>query len=315
MRGAPSPVTLSRTFRPSGKEWEPECEVDLAAMSNDVEGLLARAVIGLDDECASAPDDMSGWRAIVRLRDRASRDVLDACLAACADADPLKRRVAAIVLGELGDSQVGSPVFGEERFRGLMDLLAAERAGAGDPDVMGAACTGLGRLHDPRAIPALLALRTYPEAAVRFGVMSGLSRHLGPHAPPAVLDALIALSADSDEDVRDWATFALGEHVEIDTPTVRAALHARLDDPYVEARHEAIEGLAKRGDPLVLPVLIRELCRGVAPKLLDAAAALATPDLCDALAAAGRDGAIFQAHHGPVDLTDDWLEAKRACGC
>ncbi len=226
---------------------------------------------------------MTGWRAVVHLQQRASRDVLEACLTACADADPLARRIAAIVLGELGPPRSETPVFVEERFAGLMALLATERAGADDPDVLGAACTGLGRLDDPRAIPALLALRDHPEAAVRFGVISGLGRHLGPQVQPAVLDALIALTADPADEVRDWATFALGQHVEIDCLVVRAALHARLDDSYGEARHEAITGLAKRGDLSVIPILIRELHRGVAPGLLDAAVALATPDLCGAL--------------------------------
>lgn len=39
---------------------------------------------------------------------------------------------------------------------------------------------------------------------------------------------------------------------------------ARLNEPYLEARHEAIEGLSKRGDLTVVPVLIRELHEGVA---------------------------------------------------
>ena len=281
-----------------------------ALISAGVESLLARAMIGLDEEGAPASEE-TGWRAIVCLQKRASREVLDACLAACTDTDPLKRRVAAVVLGEFEYSGNKEPVFGEERYRGLMELLERERAGAGDPDVLRAACTGLGRLGDPRAIPLFLDLMTHPAAIVRFGVMSGLSSH---DVPEAIV-ALIVLSADPDEDVRDWATFRLGHDVEGDTPAIRAALQARLDDRYVEARHEAIEGLAKRSDLTVMPVLIRELHEGVAPKLLEAAIALARPELCAALAAAGRDGAVFQTWHGPVDLTDDWLDAKKACGC
>lgn len=91
-----------------------------------------------------------------------------------------------------------------------MELLARERADAGDPDVLRAACTGLGRLRDPRAIPIFLDLVTHSAAIVRFSVMSDLSNHNVPEA----IEALIVLSADPDEAVRDWATFRLGEDVE-----------------------------------------------------------------------------------------------------
>ncbi|WP_279360428.1 hypothetical protein [Methylobacterium indicum] len=98
-------------------------------MFGDEEDLIARATIGLDDVDASATEEMTGWSAVVHLQQRASRDVLEACLTACADADPLARRVAAIVLGELGPPRSETPAFNEERFAGLMALLVAERAG------------------------------------------------------------------------------------------------------------------------------------------------------------------------------------------
>ena len=65
----------------------------------------------------------------------------------------------------------------------------------------------------------------------------------------------------------------------------------------------------------MLHVLIRELQSGVALPLLDAATALASPDLCDALAKAAKDGLVVQAFHGPYDLSERWKEAMRACGC
>ena len=48
--------------------------------------------------------------------------------------------------------------------------------------------------------------------------------------------------------MRDWATFALGTLADEDTPALRDALAARLDDPDEDTRLEAVHGLALRGD-------------------------------------------------------------------
>lgn len=279
---------------------------------SEVEDLIARAMIGLDEEERPRSDSPTGWQAIVCLHHLASREVLDASLAACTDANPLRRRVGAAVLGQLGHTKIGfEPVFTEERYEGLAGLLAAERAGAADPYVLNDVCIALGHLHDPRAISALLELREHPDAGVRFGVVSGLSGHQTPEA----VDGLIALSSDSNEDVRNWSTFGLGQLTGMDTPRIRAALHARLDDPCIDARNEAIEGLARRGDHAVLSVLIRELQDGVALPLLNAAIALASPELCGALTSAMARGLTVEASNRPYDLTKVWVEAMHACGC
>ena len=62
------------------------------------------------------------------------------------------------------------------------------------------------------------------------------------------MEALIALSADADADVRDWATFALGTLAAADTPELREALAARVEDADEDTRLEAVHGLALRGD-------------------------------------------------------------------
>jgi HEAT repeat protein len=143
-------------------------------------------------------------------------------------------------------------------------------------------CIALGHLKDSRAISCLIGLRKHPNRGVRFGVMFGL---LG-HQTPEAIEALIALSSDSDEHVRDWSTFGLGQMIDVDTPAIRAALRARLDDPCLNARGEAIEALATRRDLSVIPALIQELKSGVSLPLLNAAITLARPELCEALAAA-----------------------------
>ena len=71
--------------------------------------------------------------------------------------------------------------------------------------------------------------------------------------------ALIELSSDPDYDVRNWATFGLGSQIDTDTPAIREALWARLEEPEDEVRGEAWVGLARRGDVRVAAALLREL--------------------------------------------------------
>ncbi len=73
------------------------------------------------------------------------------------------------------------------------------------------------------------------------------------------MHALIELSADSDFDVRNWATFGLGTLIDLDTPEIREALRQRLDEEDDELRGEAFVGLAKRGDTACIAPLLREL--------------------------------------------------------
>jgi HEAT repeat protein len=59
--------------------------------------------------------------------------------------------------------------------------------------------------------------------------------------------------------VRDWATFGLGSQIDLDTPRIREALCARLNDPDPITRAEAFVGLARRKDEGVLSPLIAAL--------------------------------------------------------
>ena len=109
--GSIAPVIQSSVGQPIDSATMNASTLTTATMSGDLKSLLARAMIGLDEEGAPASGE-TGRRAIVRLQKRASRQVLDGCLAECTDTDSLKRRVAAIVLGELGHSKDKEPVFG-----------------------------------------------------------------------------------------------------------------------------------------------------------------------------------------------------------
>jgi len=99
-----------------------------------------------------------------------------------------------------------------------------------------------------------------------------------------VLDVLIALMADEDETVRDWATFGIGTRTDADSPDIRAALMARLADGHADTRNEAFAGLARRGDYRIVESLSRELqSKEVSVLAVEAARDIADPRLHAAL--------------------------------
>lgn len=160
--------------------------------------------------------------------------------------DPLDRVTGADILAQLGWADRS---FLDESVAALIRLL--EDA---DEEVVTAAAVALGHREDPGAIPQLLRLADHPNVAIRLGVVHGLTGHSHPDA----IQAMIQLSADSDHDVRNWATFGLGSQIDDDSPGIREALRANLADPDHEIRCEAIVGLAERKDPQVPDILIRE---------------------------------------------------------
>jgi HEAT repeat protein len=170
-------------------------------------------------------EDENAWEAIHALHWRGSREVLVAAERLVHSPLASERGRGADILGQLG---LPERTFPEECFRLL-----------------------LSHLRDPRAVPELVKLKAHPRAEVRFGVVSGLK---GQEHPEAIA-ALIELSGDPDEEVRNWATFELGDMVATDTPELREALLRRLTDSNAEVRGEALLGLARRKDARVLEPL------------------------------------------------------------
>lgn len=107
------------------------------------------------------------------------------------------------------------------------------------------------------------------------------------HADPVAIETLIELSADVDDEVRNWPTFELGHLTTVDTPALRAALTARLDEEDDEIR----------GDTSVLEQLRRELARPeVIVLFVEAAGALGDASLLPLLEPLrGGDDAFFSS--------------------
>jgi hypothetical protein len=215
--------------------------MDLAAAGIDELYALARA----------AESDDAYWDCVAELHGRVDERTFRIAEVLCESFATGERCLGADILGQLGtlpgQSAAEGP-FASESGRVLLGLLEEDD----EPAVLSSAAIGLGHLRDERAIGRLAALSSHGSADVRRGVVHGLMGHDDDRA----VAALIALSADPDPSVRDWATFSLGVQIERDTPELREALAARLSDPDLDTREEAILGLTVRGDHRALEAAI-----------------------------------------------------------
>lgn len=193
---------------------------------------------------------------------RGTRDVFDAASALCDSPIARNRGIGVWILGQIG---VDPPTFVEESVDLLLRMLETEH----DTEILENIAVALGHRRDPRAIGPLIRLRHHRAAFVRHGVVLGLMNF----DDSRVIDTLIVLSDDSDDRVRDWATFGLGSIQDIDTPQVREALFARVSDDDEQVRGEAMVGLARRRDPRVIEPIRQELAGASLAELAIRAAA------------------------------------------
>ncbi|WP_093801334.1 ankyrin repeat domain-containing protein [Streptomyces sp. Wb2n-11] len=170
----------------------------------------------------------------------------------CASGDPHRQTFAADVLAQLGFEQGGKPF--AARALPLLRELARE---ARDPEPVQAAVLALGHHGDPAALPEILRHADHPDAEVRHRVALSLLG-LVPAGHQEGVAALVALSRDPDDEVRDWATLALAGS-DADTPEIRDALADRLGDHDADTAAEAARGLAARRDPRAVDALARLL--------------------------------------------------------
>ncbi|NOK33736.1 hypothetical protein HMI49_11055 [Corallococcus exercitus] len=196
-------------------------------------------------------EDELAWEAIRALHERGGNEVFEAAVRLLHSASSRERGRGADILAQLGGRE-RSLEFVTKCADEVLSALATEQ----DAAALNAMGTGLGHLRDARAISALQPFKDHPNADVRMGVVMGLM----PHRDPVAIQTLIHLSRDSDEDVRNWATFSLGSQAEeVNTPELRDALFDRLTESTAELRGEALVGLALRKDLRVLEPLRREL--------------------------------------------------------
>jgi HEAT repeat protein len=191
-------------------------------------------------------DEEGYWQPIAALQHRLPR-ILERVREVSSSSDEKSRATAATILGQ---GWVGTKFAPELCVELLLRMLAEERA----TSVLTSIIFALGHFHDPRAVEPLVRLQSHSEACVRHAVVSSLC---GCEEEQAIA-ALVERSADEGRDVRNWATFGLGSQIDTDTPAIREALFARLEETDDEIRGEAIVGLARRGDIRVAAALLKE---------------------------------------------------------
>lgn len=215
-------------------------------ISAEIDELFAQALMGdYDDELP--------WKAVSALRRIGTREVCDRAAAWCKSGNPMERARGASVLTQLGKTaEHPTNTFPEESYLAVSQMLQHEN----EIQPLISEIHALGHLDNPPAVPLIVSYQQHPEAEVRFAVACAL----GPFAnDPEAIQALMALTRDADDDVRDWAVFGLGNLGDADFTEIRDALFARLKDSNEEVREEAMVGLAKRKDPRVLAALIAAL--------------------------------------------------------
>jgi hypothetical protein len=194
-------------------------------------------------------------------------------------------------------------------------LLSAVPDAASDPrvTVRRALAKALGTHADERVRPGLVQLMHDEDAGVRVLVAAGLPLTCvdDEAGEREVAPLLLNMFSDEDDDVRDWATFALGVQMDIDTADVRDALARMLTDVGGDTAGEAALGLARRHDPRALDVLLTELAdANVGNLYVEGAAYLADERLVPVLKALKEQG--WESNNEPRPyLLDEAIEACR----
>ena len=191
----------------------------------------------------------SAWAAIRVLRRRNTPEVFALAKQYCASPVARHRERGLQVLAQLG---AGQPI---EQRRHVAESVELAIAGTRDSDtaVLPAAAWALAHLDGHESKTALIRLKNHSDPDVRYAVAFGLVME----KVPGVVPTLLELMDDNDDKVRNWATYALGQSPEHDSPEIREAFRRRLSDSFEEAREEAIWGLAKRKDRQGLALLLK----------------------------------------------------------
>jgi HEAT repeat protein len=209
--------------------------------------LLARAAACGDGDKGGGvgPGGSGSERALLigRLQRRTDAAAFAAAAEAARSPELPLRLVAMDVLGQLGYPQ-GRP-FREQ----TLPILVETADQAAEPRLLQAALTAIAYLGDGRALTTVLRYAAHRDAGVRRVVAFALSSVIDEADPaPAAVEALVSLSRDPDENVRDWATFGLGALTNLDSPMIQEALAARLTDSVPAIADQARTALAERAD-------------------------------------------------------------------
>lgn len=213
-------------------------------------------------------DESLYWEAIWTLRRRATFEVFEAARRLCESHCPIEQQAGCDILAQLGAPEMA---FASASFPLAVSVLQR----TDNLDTLYSSLSALGWLGDLRGVDFILPFLDHPDKDIRFGVTHALTAL---REDQRSIDGLVRLTSDTHIEVRDWATFGLGTISEFDTPEIRSALLARLNDPDHVTRCEALVGLARRKDKRIIDTLVRELSNNEVHDLaVEAAAELGDP--------------------------------------
>ena len=153
------------------------------------------------------------------------------------------------------------PALTDPNFTAEVAKVFADSSGD-DPRVRRYLALALGRIRDPRAVPALLqAVDDAGAAGARADAETQVYAvwALGVIGDAQAVPRLVALAAGEDAGLRKAAVHALGA---FPTEEARAALVTALADPVADVRWNAAVALARRRDAAAVPVLLSMMDRG-----------------------------------------------------
>ncbi len=195
---------------------------------------------------------------------RGEEFISDKIIMLCYESDKRMREIGASVLGQY---RISDTSFTLKSLLILVNLLKNDPEG----DVRASAASALGHIYNRAEVAdilyflntegfsALISAVSDPEAEVRENVAFAL----GCFEKTEIAEPLLLLTADEDKEVRNWAAFGLrqlnSDKVRSDTPRLRDGLAKMLEDPYEEARREAICALAHLKDSRVFGPVSKEL--------------------------------------------------------
>jgi HEAT repeat protein len=213
---------------------------------------LIRLALEIDDEAESEDDWEDSRGALLSvLQWRGTPEVFEAARRLCLSDHPKQRRLGVDVLGQ---NLAHWKTLQDQSVPLLLAMLETETEAC----VLTRIGCAFGHIGDERIVEPMVRLKNHPDAGIRWGVMCAMGAwELREH--PVAIATLIELSADEDDDIRNWSTFDLAIREDVDSEDIRAALVERLDDSHDETRNEALLGLALKKDPRVMDALLREL--------------------------------------------------------
>jgi len=219
------------------------------------------------------------WQAILEMQMRGSEETLALVRRLAGSANWRRRTLGMYVASQLRQRRGNGEGRGIEF--GVHETQRLLVAGLKDnhDEVVRAAISGLGHRPLPDALERLVALDARSNAPFQLNLASTL----GYYDSPSASEVLLRLANDSDDLVRDWATFSLGTMHSADSQPIRDQLWKNLHDVHEDVRGEALIGLANRGDPRAVAHLIAHLSVDSPVYELEAAQALADPALWDTL--------------------------------